>query len=198
MPGMFKVDFAFGAPGLEWDANGTVTKAPVGLQAAAYGVKPNWSIVLINGVEVTNAGEIQQQFNMCRKLGKKYPVTFMKDAAAIRVDQAAREAKEAEEAKLAAQSKAEADRKAKARADAEAKAQAETDAKKDAYWEGQKQGAAGEGTAYDGPDTSAQVGASGTLEDQYMRANKDDQEEIKAYKNGAGAAADIPEQIMGA
>jgi len=161
------------------DSAAMVTK--VSGQAQAYGIKPNWSIVLVNGNEVTSHAEVREEFNRARKLGKKYPVTFMKDANAIRAEAAMKDAKAAEKAKNDAEKKREEEKKAKEKADAAAKTEAEKAAKKDAYWDSQKVEGAPAEEGYTGPDTSANVGASGTVEDQYMRVDKNDKGEMDAY-----------------
>merc|ERR1719399_1123250 len=85
MPGMAKITFAMGSHGLEWK-DCYVTRASC--QARLLGVKPGWSINMINGVPVTDSYQILENLNKCKKSGRKYSIYFVKDDATIRQEQA--------------------------------------------------------------------------------------------------------------
>jgi len=93
-PGIAKLEFAMGSHGLEWKAGGADV-VRVSCQARLLGVKPGWSINMINGVGVKDSNEIWTELNKCKKAGRKYTIYFVKDKATIVADQAKAEAEKA-------------------------------------------------------------------------------------------------------
>merc|ERR1719424_1803191 len=86
-PGIAKLEFAMGSHGLEWRGPGTEV-VRVSCQARLLGVKPGWSINMINGVPVQDSYMIWGELNKNKKAGRKYQIYFVKDEATIRADQA--------------------------------------------------------------------------------------------------------------
>merc|ERR1719174_182207 len=84
-PGIAKMEFAMGSHGLEWRQTEVVRAS---CQARLLGVKPGWSINMINGVPVTESFHILENLNKCKKSGRKYSIYFVKDDATIRLEQA--------------------------------------------------------------------------------------------------------------
>mmetsp|Transcript_16992 Transcript_16992/g.42088 ORF Transcript_16992/g.42088 Transcript_16992/m.42088 type:complete len:165 (-) Transcript_16992:1529-2023(-) len=140
-PGCVRLYFAFGVHGLDMKGD-EVNDVIDGTQAAYFGVKPQWKMLMIDGEEMVDETLIRPTLMRKSKAGKKYNIVFSKTAEEMRADIAAQEA--AEEAKRQRMMEEERARKA---AEAEKKAaedakQAEIDAKKAAYAESQNPNAA--------------------------------------------------------
>merc|ERR1719373_51305 len=150
-PGVTKLEFAMGAHGLVW-ATGTTTVERVSCQARLLGVRPGWSISMINGVAATDSATCWHELLKCKKSGQKYTVYFTKDEASIRADQQKAEAERAKKMKDLEEKRRQEETAKKIREDAERKRADELAAKKQEYWEKQESkdapgDAAGEGAA---------------------------------------------------
>merc|ERR1719367_2284515 len=91
LQGTAKLEFAMGSHGLVWKA-GTTEIERVSCQARLLGVKPGWSISMINSEPILESHQAWNELLKCKKSGQKYTVTFTKDEASIRADQAKAEA----------------------------------------------------------------------------------------------------------
>jgi len=144
MPGITKIEFAMGSHGLEWKDT-EVTRST--MQAYALGVRPGWTISMINGNECQTSADVREQLNSAKKYGKKYPIIFVKDAATIRSEQAKAEADRQKKEKEEAERKAREEKERKAKEDAEKKKADEVAAKKQEYWDKQEAKKEGEAEA---------------------------------------------------
>ena len=135
MPGITKIEFAMGSHGLEW-RDTEVTRST--MQAYALGVRAGWTISMINGNECQTSADVREQLAQARKVGKKYPIIFVKDAATIRAEQAKAEADKQKKEKEEAERKAKEEKERKIREEAEKKKADEAAAKKQEYWDKQE------------------------------------------------------------
>jgi len=142
-PGIAKLEFAMGSHGLEWKGTEVVR---VSCQARLLGVKPGWSINMINGQPVDDSYKIWGELNKNKKSGRKYVIYFVKDEATIRADQAKQE-QERQKKELAEEERRKREENEKRCAE-EAKKKREDDlnARKQEYWDKQ-QGKESETTA---------------------------------------------------
>eukprot|EP00747_Dinoflagellata_sp_TGD_P164228 gnl/TRDRNA2_/TRDRNA2_183861_c0_seq1.p1 gnl/TRDRNA2_/TRDRNA2_183861_c0~~gnl/TRDRNA2_/TRDRNA2_183861_c0_seq1.p1 ORF type:complete len:180 (-),score=67.78 gnl/TRDRNA2_/TRDRNA2_183861_c0_seq1:78-617(-) len=148
MPGMAKIDFAMGSHGLEWNGCNVVRAS---CQARLLGVKPGWSINMINGIPVTDSFQILENLNKCKKSGRKYSIYFVKDDATIRAEQAKAD-QESQKRQKDLEAKRQRDEQEKQiREAAEKKKADEREAKKQEYWDKQNPAAAPEAAAEAAP-----------------------------------------------
>ncbi|CAK0911782.1 unnamed protein product [Prorocentrum cordatum] len=133
-PGIAKLEFAMGAHGLVW-ATGTTTVERVSCQARLLGVRPGWSISMINGVAANDSATCWHELLKCKKSGQKYNVYFTKDEASIRADQQKAEAERAKKMKDLEESRRQEETAKKIREDADKKRADELAAKKQEYWD---------------------------------------------------------------
>ncbi|CAJ1326981.1 unnamed protein product [Effrenium voratum] len=136
-PGICKMEFAMGSHGLTWRA-GTTEVERVSCQARLLGVKPGWSISMIDGVPIETSYQAWNELMRCKKSGKKYQVYFTKDEASIREDQARAEAERARKAKQEEERKKREEIERKIREEAEKKRADEIASKKQEYWDKQQ------------------------------------------------------------
>ena len=92
------MEFAIGSHGLTWKTGSTEVER-VSCQARLLGVKPGWSISMIDGVPIETSYQAWNELMRCKKSGKKYQIYFTKDENSIREDQAKAEAEKARKAK---------------------------------------------------------------------------------------------------
>jgi len=131
-PGCIKIEFSFGAHGLDVKGDDVVGVID-GTQAAGKGVKKGWKIVMIDGTPMNDNNDIRPQLQKKSKMGKKYTVVFSKTADEMRADMNKAEADEAAR-KLKAREEEEAKKKReKENLDKEAAKKAEVNARKQAY-----------------------------------------------------------------
>uniref|UniRef100_A0A7S4QS52 Uncharacterized protein n=1 Tax=Alexandrium monilatum TaxID=311494 RepID=A0A7S4QS52_9DINO len=158
MPGIAKLEFAMGAHGLVWKA-GTTEIERVSCQARLKGVKPGWSISMINGVQITESHQAWQELLKAKKSGKTYPIYFMKDEASIREDQQRAEAEREKKRRDQEERKRKEELERKIREEAEKKRADELASKKAEYWD--KQNAAAAGGAAEAAPAAASSSAEG-------------------------------------
>ena len=151
-PGICKMEFAMGSHGLTWKTGSTEVER-VSCQARLLGVKPGWSISMIDGVPIETSYQAWNELMRCKKSGKKYQIYFTKDEASIREDQAKAEAEKARKAKQEEERKKREEIERKIREEAEKKRADEIASKKQEYWD--KQQAQAEGEAKEGAEASA-------------------------------------------
>eukprot|EP00930_Biecheleria_cincta_P005247 TRINITY_DN10616_c0_g1_i1.p1 TRINITY_DN10616_c0_g1~~TRINITY_DN10616_c0_g1_i1.p1 ORF type:complete len:219 (-),score=64.93 TRINITY_DN10616_c0_g1_i1:181-771(-) len=131
-PGICKLEFAMGSHGLVWKT-GTTEIERVSCQARLLGVKPGWSISMVDGKPIVESHEAWNELMRCKKRGSKYFVYFTKDEASILADQAKADAERAKKQKAAEEQKRREELERKIREDAEKKRADELAAKKQAY-----------------------------------------------------------------
>eukprot|EP00931_Biecheleriopsis_adriatica_P076274 TRINITY_DN49_c0_g2_i2.p1 TRINITY_DN49_c0_g2~~TRINITY_DN49_c0_g2_i2.p1 ORF type:complete len:192 (-),score=77.84 TRINITY_DN49_c0_g2_i2:31-606(-) len=136
-PGICKLEFAMGSHGLVWKS-GTTEVERVSCQARLLGVKPGWSISMVDGKPIVESYEAWNELERCKKSGRKYQVYFTKDEASIREDQQKAEAERARKAKEAEERKKREEMEKKIREDAEKKRADELASKKQEYWDKQQ------------------------------------------------------------
>eukprot|EP00931_Biecheleriopsis_adriatica_P076272 TRINITY_DN49_c0_g1_i1.p2 TRINITY_DN49_c0_g1~~TRINITY_DN49_c0_g1_i1.p2 ORF type:complete len:190 (-),score=67.36 TRINITY_DN49_c0_g1_i1:208-777(-) len=136
-PGICKLEFAMGSHGLVWKT-GTTEVERVSCQARLLGVKPGWSISMVDGIPIVESHEAWNQLERCKKTGRKYQVYFTKDEASIREDQAKAEAERARKQREAEERKKREEMERKIREDAEKKRADELASKKQEYWDKQQ------------------------------------------------------------
>ncbi|CAK0868910.1 unnamed protein product [Prorocentrum cordatum] len=120
-PGIVKFEFAMGAHGLVW-TQGTTIVERVSCQARFLGVRPGWSISMVNGMPITDSVTCWHELQKCKKSGLSYSVYFLKDEASIREDLTKAEAERQKRATKAAEERLE--QQARATAAAERQRQA--------------------------------------------------------------------------
>ena len=165
-PGICKMEFAMGSHGLTWKTGSTEVER-VSCQARLLGVKPGWSISMIDGVPIETSYQAWNELMRCKKSGKKYQIYFTKDENSIREDQAKAEAEKARKAKQEEERKKREEIERKIREEAEKKRADEIASKKQEYWDkSQKQaeGEAKEGAEAAAPEAEAEVGEAAEAE----------------------------------
>ena len=162
-PGICKMEFAMGSHGLTWKTGSTEVER-VSCQARLLGVKPGWSISMIDGVPIETSYQAWNELMRCKKSGKKYQIYFTKDEASIRDDQAKAEAEKARKAKQEEERKKREEIEKKIREEAEKKRADEIASKKQEYWDKQQAQQEGEGKegAEAAPAEEAEEGAEPT------------------------------------
>lgn len=145
-PGICKIEFAMGAHGLVWTTPGTTVER-VSCQARLLGVKPGWSISMIDGKPITESQQCWHELLRCKKSGNKYVIYFTKDEASIRADQQKADAERAKKQKDMEEKRKKEETDRKIREDAEKQRADELSAKKKEYWEKQEGEKAAEGGA---------------------------------------------------
>ncbi|CAD7962001.1 unnamed protein product [Amoebophrya sp. A25] len=135
-PGCVRYTFAFGAHGLDIKGDEVLTVID-GTQAAYFGVKPQWKLLMIDGEEMVDETLIRPCLMRKSKSGKKYQIVFSKTAEEMRADIAAQEAAEAAKRERLAQEERERKAAEAEKAAAEAAHKAEIDGKKAAFAESQ-------------------------------------------------------------
>lgn len=153
------MEFAMGSHGLSWRAGSTEVER-VSCQARLLGVKPGWSISMIDGVPIETSYQAWNELMRCKKSGKKYQVYFTKDEASIRDDQARAEAERARKAKQEEERKKREEIERKIREEAEKKRADEIASKKQEYWDkqqAQQEAEVAEGVANDKAPIEAAV-----------------------------------------
>ncbi|CAK0910730.1 unnamed protein product, partial [Prorocentrum cordatum] len=120
-PGIVKFEFAMGAHGLVW-TQGTTIVERVSCQARFLGVRPGWSISMVNGMPITDSVTCWHELQKCKKSGLRYSASFLKDEASIREDLTKAEAERQKRATKAAEERLE--QQARATAAAERQRQA--------------------------------------------------------------------------
>eukprot|EP00439_Symbiodinium_sp_Y106_P075950 s846_g15.t1 len=137
-PGICKMEFAMGSHGLTWKTGSTEVER-VSCQARLLGVKPGWSISMIDGVPIETSYQAWNELMRCKKSGKKYQIYFTKDENSIREDQAKAEAEKARKAKQEEERKKREEIEKKIREEAEKKRADEIASKKQEYWDKKEQ-----------------------------------------------------------
>jgi len=137
-PGICKMEFAIGSHGLTWKTGSTEVER-VSCQARLLGVKPGWSISMIDGVPIETSYQAWNELMRCKKSGKKYQIYFTKDENSIREDQAKAEAEKARKAKQEEERKKREEIEKKIREEAEKKRADEIASKKQEYWDKKEQ-----------------------------------------------------------
>lgn len=136
-PGIAKLEFAMGSHGLEWKTGGTDV-VRVSCQARLLGVKPGWSINMINGVGVQDSNQIWTELNKCKKAGRKYIIYFVKDKATIVADQAKAEAERQKKEAAEAERREREEQEKKFAEEAKKKREDDLNARKQEYWDKQQ------------------------------------------------------------
>ena len=80
VPGTIKVEFSFGAHGLDMKDD-EVANVIIGSQAASKGVQKGWTILTIDGNEYSDPNKIRPTLQKLSKAGKKYEIVFSKQMA---------------------------------------------------------------------------------------------------------------------
>lgn len=150
-----------GSHGLVWKT-GTTEVERVSCQARLLGVKPGWSISMVNGVQITESHHAWQELLKCKKSGKKYPVYFMKDENSIREDQQKAEAEREKKRRDQEERKRKEELERKIREEAEKKRADELASKKAEYWD--RQNAQGAAPAEDAPAPAEEAPAAAAEE----------------------------------
>ncbi|CAK9041235.1 unnamed protein product [Durusdinium trenchii] len=158
-PGICKLEFAMGSHGLSWRAGSTEVER-VSCQARLLGVKPGWSISMIDGIPIETSYQAWNELMRCKKSGKKYQVYFTKDEASIRDDQAKAEAERARKAKQEEERKKREEIERKIREEAEKKRADEIASKKQEYWDKQQATQEAEAEAVEGAEPKEGVEAA--------------------------------------
>eukprot|EP00397_Hematodinium_sp_SG-2012_P042350 GEMP01046827.1.p1 GENE.GEMP01046827.1~~GEMP01046827.1.p1 ORF type:complete len:147 (+),score=29.74 GEMP01046827.1:105-545(+) len=85
LPGTSKVEFCFGALGLDL-VQDEVTHVSPGGQAEVKGVKVGWKISMVSGQPMSDVTLIRGEINKARRTGKHFFIIFSKPASELQAD----------------------------------------------------------------------------------------------------------------
>ncbi|CAE7529745.1 cpr-c2 [Symbiodinium sp. CCMP2456] len=197
-PGICKMEFAMGSHGLTWKTGSTEVER-VSCQARLLGVKPGWSISMIDGVPIETSYQAWNELMRCKKSGKKYQIYFTKDENSIREDQAKAEAEKARKAKQEEERKKREEIEKKIREEAEKKRADEIASKKQEYWDKQQaqqeEGKEEEGGPAPGAEEAAGSGSPAEAEGEGKAEATEAVEEQRAEAGEEAAPAEPPKEV---
>lgn len=196
-PGICKMEFAMGSHGLTWKTGSTEVER-VSCQARLLGVKPGWSISMIDGVPIETSYQAWNELMRCKKSGKKYQIYFTKDENSIREDQAKAEAEKARKAKQEEERKKREEIEKKIREEAEKKRADEIASKKQEYWDKQQaqqeEEKEGEGPA-PGAEEAEAAGAAPAEAEGEGKAEATEAVEEQRAEGEEAAPAEPPKEV---
>jgi len=150
-----------GSHGLEWKGTEVVRCS---CQARLLGVKPGWSISMINGQTVMESHQVWAELNKWKKSGKKYFIYFVKDEATIRADQAKADAERAKKEKAEEERRKREESERRIAEEAKKKREDDLNKRKEEYWDKQQAGKEAPAEAAPAPAAAEEAPAENATE----------------------------------